>query len=753
MKKFDIKYIGIIGIICLFNLFFLPLEDSNQQERLRPNTIDFSQVNPISDGYNNSYWNNANSRDSSMVIDDDGNIYAVWVDESNGLWGGGIPDTEIMYAFYMEGIGWSNATVISDGYNDYYWNNNFSEAPSIAVDNLGNIHVVWDDSTVGIWGTDAEIMYVNYTQGVGWSNATVISDDITLWNDDNSVQPSIAVDNSGNIHVVWMDNTNGIWGTDAEIMYVNYTQGVGWSSATIISDGYNNFYWNDGLSQEPSITVDSSGTVNVVWVDSTTGVWGGGTLDPEIMYVNYTQGVGWSNATIISDGYNNYYWNDGGSMYPSIIANRSQNIYVVWSDDTEGVWGGGVLDTEIMYVNYTQGVGWSNATVISDGYNNYYWNDGTSIVPDITLNASGSLHVVWSDGTDGVWGTDAEIMCVNFTEGVGWSNVTIISDDETGWNNLDSTNPSIVADSSENIYVIWEDSTFGSWGFDQEIMSIQISYSFLPDPTSNPLINPFIIIVISIFILSCIALLLFLESNTKKRKQKLSKKILIDFCNISLTVSLISLQVYQIDNNVRRGIDEIADNPFVFLIPYFLLILALIILLLISISLVISLQEYKSYLRTRNKELIVHRKLDFDKIFENKNRQKIIRVILSNPGIHFKELLRECYLQSGQLRWHLKVLEEFKIIKKKSIGQYKSYFSRIENMDLDKYNKVLIKSKLRIQILYLIEKNPGIIPSTIANKLELKKTTLNYHIYKLKNNNLIKTQKVGHNLNLFLIRE
>ena len=59
-----------------------------------------------------------------------------------------------------------------------------------------------------------------------------------------------------------------------------------------------------------------------------------------------------------------------------------------------------------MYATYTEATGWSNITVISDGYGGIYWNIGSSNAPDIAIDSSGKVHVVWSDWTDGVWGTD-----------------------------------------------------------------------------------------------------------------------------------------------------------------------------------------------------------------------------------------------------------------------------------------------------------------------------------------------------------
>ncbi|MHA1299026.1 MAG: sialidase family protein [Candidatus Helarchaeota archaeon] len=350
---------------------------------------------------------------------------------------------------------WSNATVISDDITR--WNNDSSDYPSIAVDNNGVVHVVWEDTTNGAWGTDYEIMYANYTAS-GWSNATVISDDSTGWNTGDSYYPSIAVDNNGIVHVVWYDGTDGAWGNDIEIMYANNT-GSGWSNATVISDDSTG--WNTGGSVNPSITVDNNGIVHVVWCDDTPwpGVWGN---DIEIMYANYT-GSGWSNATVISDDSTG--WNTGLSLYPSIAVDNNGIVHVVWEDNTPwpSVWG---TDFEIMYANYT-GSGWSNATVISDDSTG--WNTGNSYSSSIAIDNNGIVHVVWRDGTPGVWGSDLEIMYANYT-GSGWSNATVISDDSTGWNDKDSYGPSIAVDNTGILHVVWEDETDGVWGTDTEIM-------------------------------------------------------------------------------------------------------------------------------------------------------------------------------------------------------------------------------------------------------------------------------------------
>ena len=452
----------------------------------------WNNVTIISDGYLGNWgWNQGESTLSDIAVDHTGIIHAIWVDGTDGKWGN---DNEIMYSKYSDSTGWSNATVISDGFSGSYWNTGDSFlgfGPRLAIDSQNNLHVVWEDSTPGIWGSDWEVMYANYSATSGqWSNATVISDGFagSYWNNGLNGEPDIAVDSEDNLHVVWSDTTAGIWGSDWEVMYVNYSTLTGWSNVTIISDGFAGSYWNNDNSRGPKITIDSRDNLYVVWYDYTDGIWG---TDYEIMYAKYSISAGWSNATVISDGYGGLWgWNNDISQNPDIIVDNNDNLHVVWEDYTNGTWG---IDVEIMYTNYIALTGqWTNATVISDGYGGKWgWNNDSSTLPEIVIDGTGMVHVIWQDNTNGKWGIDIEIMHSYYSATEGqWSNATVISDGyggKWGWNNDNSQNPAITVDDDFNVRIVWDDATNGKWGIDTEIM--YLDNTLVPKITYNKIFN------------------------------------------------------------------------------------------------------------------------------------------------------------------------------------------------------------------------------------------------------------------------
>jgi predicted transcriptional regulator len=180
------------------------------------------------------------------------------------------------------------------------------------------------------------------------------------------------------------------------------------------------------------------------------------------------------------------------------------------------------------------------------------------------------------------------------------------------------------------------------------------------------------------------------------------------------------------------------------------LIMGILFIILISLSIVMSKSEYFDMLKKRltSVDKGPHR-LTMEEVLENKNRNKIIELVLDNPGIHFNQLLRKTDLAPGNLVWHLDILETYKVIGKKRVGNYLAYFPYYQKNPISNIDLKLQKSELTLQVLEMIEEKPGIYNKIITDRLEINRKTIDYHIKKLMDLGLINRKKDGRKKKLY----
>jgi hypothetical protein len=232
--------------------------------------------------------------------------------------------------------------------------------PVVAVDNAGNINVVWADA--------AGIFFARSTNaGASFQTRGPISGIAST----NTRSPDIAVDASGSIHVVW-EASVGILTEAQGVLFARSTDGgSSFSSALLLS----NFLFN---ATTPTIATDSRSIV-VAWVDRTTG-------RPEILSRRSTDGgANFSPAINLSAGVGI------DTDAPDAAADSAGNVNVVWQ--TRLVTNG---PQEIRFARSTnQGQSFAAARTIS--------NTATaSIEPAVAVDTSGNISVVWAETGPGI---------------------------------------------------------------------------------------------------------------------------------------------------------------------------------------------------------------------------------------------------------------------------------------------------------------------------------------------------------------
>jgi hypothetical protein len=289
------------------------------------------------------------------------------------------------------------------------WNSGSSARPTAAVDASGNLHLVWSDNSPGNY----EIYYKKST-GTGWATAKRLTS-----TSGPSQCPTIAVSSSGALHAVYWDETGG----NAEVYYLRSTDGgTTWAAARRLT-------WTAGPSNYPSLAVDSSGAVHAVWQDNTPGSY-------EIYYRKSADGgATWGMATRLT-------WNLGSSTRPAIAVNASGHIHLVWQDDTPG-------KAEIYSKKSTDGgTTWTANKRLT-------WTSGASTSPSLSIDSSGNLHVAWQDDTPG----NNEIYYSRSTDGgSSWTTAKRLT-----WTTGTSQEPSLGIDSSGKIELVWAEDVSGNF--------------------------------------------------------------------------------------------------------------------------------------------------------------------------------------------------------------------------------------------------------------------------------------------------
>lgn len=125
---------------------------------------------------------------AEVAIDSDkaGNVYVVWEKNNNG-------NKEIFFRVKTAGGGWQTTQNISQTGAGSKW-------PDIVVDKItGNAYVVWQESVAGKW----QVFFKYYENGAWTGSANMTN------NGSHSIQPSVWIDGSGEIHIVYADNASG----------------------------------------------------------------------------------------------------------------------------------------------------------------------------------------------------------------------------------------------------------------------------------------------------------------------------------------------------------------------------------------------------------------------------------------------------------------------------------------------------------------------------------------------------------------
>jgi hypothetical protein len=177
----------------------------------------------------------------------------------------------------------------------------------------GSIHVAWWDTRVDAWGDGGKIYYAKRSGNI-WLDEELVTDPSM-----NAMRPSIAVDDSGFVHVAWIDARG-----DYQQIYYRRRGPAGWESETAVTH-------EPCIHYHPSIDTAGDEVFLVYWDSHVSD------LNSEVFFKRKAAGAWWG-PTRISDG-------ESSSDLCCILAEPNKNLHVAWVDMRDG-------NREIYYRGY-----------------------------------------------------------------------------------------------------------------------------------------------------------------------------------------------------------------------------------------------------------------------------------------------------------------------------------------------------------------------------------------------------------------
>lgn len=121
-------------------------------------------------------------------------------------------------------------------------------------------------------------------------------------------------------------------------------------------------------------------------------------------------------------------------------------------------------------------------------------------------------------------------------------------------------------------------------------------------------------------------------------------------------------------------------------------------------------------------------------------REQIFATIERHPGIHFNELVRSVEFASGQVQYHVyRLLDADRVVEEPLIGRTHYYRPGYEAWD--RRGLALLRRETSRAVLVTLLEEPGQQPNAVADSLDLPRSTLEYHLDQLTEQDLVEKRR------------
>ena len=343
-----------------------------------------------------------------VAIDNDGNAIIVW---NQSDWN----NFQIFKSEYRDET-WLHPSDLSDYIS---FTGQDAGGPQIAMDNNGNVIIVWWQSDGYNW----QIFKSEYRNGV-WIHPTDLNDNISPDGQD-AFNPQISIDANGNAIVVWEQFD----GNTFQIFKSEYNDGI-WTHPSDLNDSVSCFATN---ATNPQVAMDDNGNSIIAWVQKAGG-------KDQIFMSEYRNGT-WSSP----QDYISLETYDGlGATNPQVAMDNNENAIIIWAQ-SDGV------RYQLYKSEYRDGI-WTHPSDLNDHISLCCYDIYS---PKIAMNNDGNAIIVWYQL--GGFPYKNQIFKSEYRDGI-WNHPTDLNNDNISPNGQDAVRPQVTMDNNGDAIIVWEQS-------------------------------------------------------------------------------------------------------------------------------------------------------------------------------------------------------------------------------------------------------------------------------------------------------
>ena len=133
-----------------------------------------------------------------------------------------------------------------------------------------------------------------------------------------------------------------------------------------------------------------------------------------------------------------------------------------------------------------------------------------------------------------------------------------------------------------------------------------------------------------------------------------------------------------------------------------------------------------------------------DDLLKNENRHNILNYVYSNPGATVADVAQAHSIERGTVKYHLFKLESEGKIVLNRMGKYSRIFRNSNTYsDFEKTVIAHLQNQTSRSVLLMVLEEPGITNLEMAERLDIEKSAINWHINKFLHDGLISYRRDG----------